>query len=95
MVLTHEVTTDDVAAAAMGLPADTPLLYLVRLRLDGDRPLAILRNWLPPAYSDVSREDLERDGLYALLRSRGGKPVVALDKLDRDQAKPEGWEHKR
>src|SRR6478735_8533041 len=48
-VLTHEV-----AATAMGLPADTPLLRLVRLRLDGDRPLAILRNWLPPAYSDIS-----------------------------------------
>src|SRR6476659_3108457 len=71
VVLTHEVTTDEVAATALGLPADTPLLKLVRLRLDGDRPLAILRNWLPPAYSDVSREDLERDGLYALLRSRG------------------------
>src|SRR6478752_1158857 len=58
-VLTHEVTTDEVAATALGLPVDTPLLKLVRLRLDGERPLAILRNWLPPAYSDISREHLE------------------------------------
>src|SRR6478672_7138349 len=77
VVLTHEVTTDEVAATPLGLPADTPLLKLVRLRFDGDRPLAILRNWLPPDYSDISREDLEHEGLYALLRARGGKPVVA------------------
>src|SRR3954468_6264998 len=61
-VLTHEVVTDDVAAAAMGLPLDTPLLRLLRLRRDGDRPLAILQNWLPPAYSDITREQLESDG---------------------------------
>src|SRR6476659_1782270 len=80
-VLTHEMTTDEVAAAALGLPVDTPMLRLVRLRLDGDRPLAILRNWLPPAYSDISREDLEHDGLYALLRARGGKPVVPHQRI--------------
>ncbi|MFM6849444.1 MAG: GntR family transcriptional regulator [Terrabacter sp.] len=80
-VLTHEVTTDDVAAAALGLPADTTLLHLVRLRLNGDQPLAILRNWLPPAYSDISRAELEKDGLYAMLRSRGGKPVVAHQRI--------------
>lgn len=81
VVLTHEVTCDDAAAEAMGLPAETPLLHLVRLRLDGDRPLAILRNWLPPAYSSLRCEELEREGLYALLRARGGKPVVAHQRI--------------
>ena len=80
-VLTHELTTDEVAAAALGLPSETQLLKLVRLRLDGDRPLAILRNWLPPAYSDITRTELENDGLYALLRARGGKPVVAHQRI--------------
>ncbi|GAB3888498.1 GntR family transcriptional regulator [Terrabacter terrigena] len=80
-VLTHEVTTDEVAATALGLPIDTPLLHLVRLRRNGDQPLAILRNWLPPAYSDITRSDLERDGLYAMLRTRGGKPVVAHQRI--------------
>ena len=80
-VLTHEMTTDEVAATALGLPADTPLLHLVRLRLNGEQPLAILRNWLPPAYSDISSPDLERDGLYALLRARGAKPVVAHQRI--------------
>ncbi len=80
-VLTHEVVEDAVAASALGLPVDTPLLHVVRLRSNGDRPLAILQNWLPPRYSDISREELQRDGLYALLRARGGKPVVAHQRI--------------
>jgi len=80
-VLVHEVVTDEVAATALGLPVDTPLLRLVRLRRDGDRPLAILQNWLPPAYSGITREQLETDGLYALLRAKGGKPVVAHQRI--------------
>ncbi len=80
-VLKHEVVEDAVAASALGLPVDTPLLHVVRLRSNGDRPLAILQNWLPPRYSDISVEELERDGLYALLRARGGKPVVAHQRI--------------
>jgi DNA-binding GntR family transcriptional regulator len=80
-VLKHEVVEDAVAASALGLPVDTPLLHVVRLRSNGDRPLAILQNWLPPRYSDISREELEGDGLYALLRARGGKPVVAHQRI--------------
>jgi GntR family transcriptional regulator len=80
-VLRHEVVEDAVAASALGLPVDTPLLHVVRLRSNGDRPLAILQNWLPPRYSDISLEELERDGLYALLRARGGKPVVAHQRI--------------
>jgi DNA-binding GntR family transcriptional regulator len=76
-VLSHEVVRDERAAAAMGLPVDTPLLALVRLRHAGDLPLAIMRNWLPPDYSDISREQLESQGLYDLLRQRGARPVVA------------------
>lgn len=75
-VLSHEIVEDERAAAAMGLPPDTPLLAIVRLRRAGELPLAVLRNWLPPQYSDITREELEREGLYALLRQRGGRPVV-------------------
>jgi GntR family transcriptional regulator len=80
-VLTHEFVEDPVAASAMGLPVDTPLLHVIRLRSNGDRPLAILQNWLPPRYADISRDELEHDGLYALLRARGGKPVVAHQRI--------------
>lgn len=76
-VLSHEIVKDERAATAMGLAPDTPLLSIVRLRHAGDLPLAVMHNWLPPAYSDITREELEKDGLYAVLRERGVKPVVA------------------
>ena len=76
-VVEHEIVTDDRAAAALDLAPDTPLLYLARVRLAGENPLALLHNWLPPAYRDLSRQELEANGLYAALRERGVKPVVA------------------
>lgn len=80
-VLDHEVVADARAAAALDVVETTPLLYVRRLRLMGDAPLAIMHNWLPPAYSDVDREELERTGLYDALRARGGKPVVAQQSI--------------
>jgi GntR family transcriptional regulator len=76
-VLHHDIREDEVAAAALDLPPHTPMLSTVRLRFAGDSPLAILHNWLPPAYSDISAEELEATGLYAALRARGVRPVVA------------------
>ena len=57
------------------------LLYIVRVRYAGDTPLALMTNWLPPGLSDLTREDLERQGLYACLRDRGVKPVVAQQSI--------------
>ncbi|HET9021848.1 MAG TPA: GntR family transcriptional regulator [Ornithinibacter sp.] len=65
------------AASALGLPADTPLLSVERLRLTGDTPTALMHNWLPPQYADISAGDLEAHSLYALLRTRGVRPVIA------------------
>ena len=76
-VLGHEVVQDEVVAAALDLPADTELLSIVRLRWSGDAPLAVLRNWLPPHLADIGREELERRGLYEILRDRAVRPVVA------------------
>lgn len=76
-VLSHELVQDERVATALDLPADTVFLSVVRLRTSGDIPLAVLHNWLPPAHSDVTRERLEHEGLYAILRERGVRPVVA------------------
>jgi GntR family transcriptional regulator len=80
-VLKHEIGTNERAASALDLPADTPLLNLTRVRYAGETPLALMRNWLPPALSDLTREDLETQGLYAALRDRGVKPVVAQQSI--------------
>jgi GntR family transcriptional regulator len=72
---------DDRAAEALSLPSGTPLVSIVRLRYAGDQPLAILRNWLPPAMDDLTTELLETDGLYAVLRARGIRPTVARQRI--------------
>jgi DNA-binding GntR family transcriptional regulator len=76
-VLSLETVQDARAAASLDLPPDTHLLGITRLRLVDEKPLALLQNWLPPAYADLTRDELETTGLYDALRIRGGKPVVA------------------
>lgn len=80
-VLEFGMRTDPRAAAALDLEPETEMLSIVRVRSAGDQPLAIMHNWLPPAHADITREDLEDQGLYALLRRRGVKPVVAQQSI--------------
>ena len=49
------------AAEALGLPPGTPVVAIVRLRYAGDVPLAIMRNWLPPAMNDLTAEALQKE----------------------------------
>ena len=76
-VLVHELAENDIAAMALDLPVDTPLLHVERVRSAEGTPLALMHNWLPPAYSDLTLEELRAKGLYAVLRERGVRPVVA------------------
>ncbi|MCA0437653.1 MAG: GntR family transcriptional regulator [Austwickia sp.] len=77
-VLTLETESyDDRAAEALKLPADTALVLIERLRFADDTPIGVLRNWLPPSFADLTREELGERGLYELLRSRGVRPAVA------------------
>ena len=69
------------AARALGLPADGPMLYTERLRRADGRPLAILRNWLPPRFADLTATDLESTGLYQLMAQRHGRPAVAKQRI--------------
>lgn len=76
-ILRYDVVIDERAAAALDLEPDASMLLVVRLRIADESPIAFMHNWLPPAYSDISREELEEGGLYAALRTRGVRPVVA------------------
>jgi DNA-binding GntR family transcriptional regulator len=69
------------AAAAIGADSATPLVYVERLRYADGRPLAVMHNWLPPLYADVSKDQLATDGLYRILRSRGVQPHVAKQRI--------------
>ncbi|MFQ6171047.1 GntR family transcriptional regulator [Oryzobacter sp. R7] len=69
--------TDAAAAEALGLPPDTPLVSVERLRSVGKVPTALMHNWLPPQFADLTAADLEDGSLYGLLRARGVRPVIA------------------
>jgi DNA-binding GntR family transcriptional regulator len=72
---------DRPAARALSLAADAPLVHCERLRLADGQPLAILRNWLPDRFGDITAEDLEAYGLYHLLGQRNGRPAVAKQRI--------------
>ena len=69
--------TNEVAALAIGLPEDTPLLHIERLRSAGDIPTAVMHNWLPPRFAELSLDDVTNGSLYAALRALGAHPAVA------------------
>jgi len=81
VVIDLEVVKDARAAGALDLDEGSELLSITRLRLVEDQPLALMRNWLPPAYLDIGRDELEATGLYDALRTRGAKPVVARQSI--------------
>jgi DNA-binding GntR family transcriptional regulator len=72
--------SDDIAVA-LRLPPGTPVVILERLRYAGGEPLAIMQNWLPVGLTDLSRERLERQGLYQLLRAAGVHMRVASQRI--------------
>ncbi len=77
VVRAFDVRADALVAERLELEASTPLVYLERLRLAGDEPLALDRVWLP---ADVAKPLLQADfthtGLYVELARRTG---VRLD----------------
>ena len=67
----------DVVAEALGIAFGTEVTWIERLRYAGDEPLAIMHNAVPLDVLPLRREDLERSGLYDLLRSAGHVPRMA------------------
>jgi DNA-binding GntR family transcriptional regulator len=59
-----------------------------RLRFALDEPLALMRNYLPSGLVDLSTQDLERNGLYQLLREAGVNLRVAEQSIGARGATP-------
>ena len=74
------------AARALGVPLDEPLVYCERLRSADGGPLAIMRNWLPGRFADITAPDLEERGLYQLLGERHARPAVARQRITAEAA---------
>ncbi len=58
---------DEDVAGVLGLEHGEKVAYIERVRKADGEALAIMRNWLPIDLAP-GREDLEREGLYALMR---------------------------
>lgn len=88
-VIHHEVTTaDEQVANTLGISAGDTVVRLVRLRLADGVPIAVLDNTLPEEFSDLTRDDFEKRGLYQLLRSRGVTIRVAKQRIGARAASP-------
>lgn len=92
-LLDLQTATNAQAAAGLDLPVDTPLLHVTRLRYASDLPLALMQNWLPPGYSDITADELTAGGLYEALRIRGAKPVVAQQSIGARMPTPTERKH--
>jgi len=74
-------TASDIVAERLGVPSGSPVLHIRRVRIADGVPVAVLENWLPEAFTDITETDLSTTGLYDLLRSRGVSIRVAKQKI--------------
>ncbi|HEX3780203.1 MAG TPA: GntR family transcriptional regulator [Pseudonocardiaceae bacterium] len=82
VVRTFDIRADAVIAERLGLEASTPLVYLERLRLAGEEPLALDRVWLPAEVAaPLLDADFSHTSLYGELATRTG---IRLDHGNED-----------
>jgi DNA-binding GntR family transcriptional regulator len=65
-----EAAPDEVAAS-LGIAAGTEVYVFERQRFAGGEPLALMRNHVPADLLTLTEADLEKQGLYNLLRASG------------------------
>jgi DNA-binding GntR family transcriptional regulator len=71
-VLNNEVVPAPAdVATALGLPAESPVIWLVRLRSAGEQPIARMVNYLLPELPGLTTDALVERGLYQLIRASG------------------------
>lgn len=81
-VLAHEIRPAvDEVAKQLGVTVGSPVLYMRRLRSTDGVPVALMENYLPEEHADITREQLEEQGLYQLLRGRGVTIRVAKQRI--------------
>lgn len=68
-------------ATQLGVEPETEVLRLRRLRLADEVPIAVLENYLPMAFEDVSAAVLGDSGLYQELRAHGVVLRVARQRI--------------
>lgn len=82
------VDADEHIAGTLGVSLEEHVLRIQRLRSADSVPIAVLENYLPPAFTDISADDLAARGLYQILRARGVTMRVARQKIGARRATP-------
>jgi GntR family transcriptional regulator len=81
-VLAHEnVAADEAVAAGLGVQPGDQVVYIRRQRSTDGTPVAVLENYLPSEFADISTAQLEEHGLYQIMRGRGVTIRVAKQKI--------------
>lgn len=81
-VLLHELApAPENVAEHLSIPVGTDVLHIRRRRTSDGNPVAILENWFPADIAEITREQLEEQGLYQLLRGRGVTIRVAKQRI--------------
>ena len=68
-------------ARALLVERGEPVVFLARLRSRSTEPLAVMHNWLPAGLVDLTNEQLQAEGLYALMRRSGVNLRVAQQRI--------------
>jgi DNA-binding GntR family transcriptional regulator len=75
------VPADERVATALGVAVGATVLHVRRVRFAEGVPVAVLENHLPPAFLDITEDELTASGLYELLRGRGVTMRVAKQRI--------------
>jgi GntR family transcriptional regulator len=77
MLRIHDETVPDDLAALLGVPDNTVVTRLDRLRLADDIPVALDWTWLPPRFGRLLKgEDLGARTIYEVIESDYGIPIL-------------------
>jgi GntR family transcriptional regulator len=71
------IPADEHVATELRLRPQEHVMHLQRLRMADGRPMALMENFLPVQFADISTQELEQHGLYQLLQQRGVVVQVA------------------
>src|SRR5690606_21457367 len=74
-------SASDSLAQALGLSAGDEVIYIRRQRTTEGVPIALLENYLPLVFADITPEQLAERGLYQILRARGVTIQIAKQKI--------------
>lgn len=80
LALERRASTAEVAQN-LGIAAGSEIVHLRRQRSTDGVPVAVLENYLPLEFSDITREQLEQRGLYQIMRARGVAIRIAKQRI--------------